>query len=160
MSKQRLHVEFPLILPSWRLVLLAGGLAIAFSSCSRAASVSTQAYSEPTAILVADHYRLHLASPKLLGEIALLNPRTRKVGKFLQAEASIQNVSTSRYTIEYRFEWFDRDQFSIESVSTWHRATITAGEIINVRSLGKSAAAEKFHLTVRLVDDVFIESSR
>lgn len=104
--------------------------------------------------------KLILASPDLHGHVALVNPKTRSLGQLTQAEVGIQNTTDDRYTVEYRFEWFDKDHFAIQSLSTWHRLTLTAGELRSVQSLGKNPSATNFQFTVRLPDDVFIEHSK
>lgn len=123
--------------------------------CSACAGVSNN---QDQVILKGEHYRLHVASPKLHGKIITKEARARRVGRFMQGEARIENVTQDRYTIEYKFEWFDSSGFSVESINMWHRKTLTAGEVVAVNSLGSHEQADTFHLTIRLPDDSFVVS--
>ncbi len=135
-------------------VLLNGGLA----ACTPEGSGNIRA--EPFRPSIDSNHpraRLVYGSDAILGRIQLLNPRFRKVGQLTQAQASVRNDSEIRFTLEYKFDWEDAGGFTVVSNHTWHRFTITPGELRTFNSTGKTPEAENIVFTIRLPDDVFIE---
>jgi len=101
--------------------------------------------------------KLIVGSTKLVNNIAVIDPRFRKLGEMTQAEVTVQNLTDDRYTLEYKFDWEDVDGFTVNSNSMWHRFTLTARQSQRFQSLGKTPAAVNIMFTVRLPDDAFIE---
>jgi uncharacterized protein YcfL len=101
--------------------------------------------------------KLITGSEKLMNNVAIIDPRFRKVGQLQQAEVTVQNLTDIRYTLEYKFDWEDSQGFSVDSHSVWHRFTLTPRQTQRFQSTGKTPAASIIIFTVRFPDDAFIE---
>jgi uncharacterized protein YcfL len=104
--------------------------------------------------------KLVIGSERLLGNVDIVNPLFRSLGKLTQAQVLVQNQTETRYTLEYKFDWEDSHGFHVNSINTWHRFTLTAGEGRTFTSTGKDPDATNIVFTVRLPDDVFIENEK
>ena len=103
---------------------------------------------------------LVIGSDRLRGRIDIGNSRFRSVGQLTQAQVMVQNMTETRYTLEYKFDWEDNQGFQVDSLNSWHRFTLTAGEARTFTSTGKVPDAKNIMFTVRLPDDAFIESEK
>ena len=72
----------------------------------------------------------------------------------------VYNLTETRYTLEYKFDWEDSQGFKVGSINSWHRFTLTAGEERTFTSTGKVPDATNIVFTVRFPDDVFIETEK
>jgi len=103
---------------------------------------------------------LILGSEELLEEIEINSPRLRSLGQLTQGQATVQNLTDERYTLEYRFGWQDGQHFSVGDAGSWHRFTLAPRQADTFSSTGKVPEATHFVLTVRLPDDVFIHADK
>lgn len=101
--------------------------------------------------------KLVVGSEVLLGKIGVGKPQFRVLGKLSQAQVMVQNLTETRYTLEYKFDWENGQGFNVDSINAWHRFTLTPRETKTFNSTGKSPDATNIVFTVRLPDDVFIE---
>lgn len=101
--------------------------------------------------------KLITGSEKLLNNVAIIDPRFRKVGQLTQAEVTVQNLTENRYTLEYKYDWEDSQGFTVDSRSVWHRFTLTPHQTQRFQSTGKTPEATTIIFTVRFPDDAFIE---
>lgn len=101
-----------------------------------------------------------IASDKLIGYIAVVNPRIGQTGAFTKAQVTVQNLTQNRYSLEYQFQWQDAQQFSVGDPRPWKRFVLGPKEakIIQEMALNKDAVRTIF--TVRLPDDTFIELNK
>lgn len=97
--------------------------------------------------------RLIVGSTPLHGNVVLSEPRFRPVGNFQQAQVTVRNLTQDRYTLEYRVDWFDDHDFSVDDRRVWHRLTLNAYEERALTSTGKTPQASKVTVIVRLPDD-------
>ena len=123
------------------------------SPASTSESVREIDYGAPRATLV-------VGSDQLRGRVDVGNSRFRSVGQLTQAQVMVQNMTETRYTLEYKFDWEDSQGFQVDSVNSWHRFTLTPGEARTFTSTGKVPDAKNIMFTVRLPDDAFIESEK
>ena len=125
---------------------------------------ATDAVRPPTAVPTIDtqdpRAKLVLGSEDLLGKVALGDTRLRQIGTLTQAQVTVQNLTETRYTLEYRFDWRDSQGFDVGSLNTWHRFTLTPRQTQTFTSMGKTPAATNIVFNVRVVDDAFIENYR
>jgi len=139
-------------------VLLSGLMVLFIFGCQASAvrppeTVSTIDNAHPRAKLV-------IGSDELLRKVGIGNPQLRSLGQLTQAQVMVQNLTETRYTLEYKFDWEDDQGFNVASVNTWHRFTLTPRETKTFASTGKVPDAKNIVFTVRLPDDVFIESQK
>lgn len=140
---------------------LPGALLLATAMSSGCVTDSVR---PPTAVPTIDtqdpRAKLVLGSEDLLGKVAVGDTRLRQVGTLTQAQVTVQNLTDSRYTLEYRFDWRDSQGFDVGSLNTWHRFTLTPRQTQTFNSVGKTPEATNIVFNVRVVDDAFIENYR
>ena len=140
-------------------VALALTLPILIGGCQPEAVKSPEPIAEPIAPVVSPiedshpRARLIVGSPDLQGSVVLTDPRFRPVGNFQQAQVTVRNLTENRYTLEYRVDWFDDQDFAVDDRRVWHRLTLNAYEERALTSTGKNPQASKVTVTVRLPDD-------
>ncbi len=100
--------------------------------------------------------KLVLGSNNLAGKIFLVEPRFRKIGNFTQAQLTIENRTTAKYILEYKFTWHDQDWFNTGQKTVWHRFSLTPNQVETLQSVGKTSDAANITLTVRFPDDATI----
>jgi len=103
---------------------------------------------------------LVLASEDLVGDIRLSNPVFQAIGALTRAQVTVQNLTENRYTLEYKFDWADNQGFAVNSLSSWHRFTLSPRQALKFTSTGKVPEATTITFTTRLPDDVFIHYNR
>ncbi|GMR06138.1 MAG: hypothetical protein BMS9Abin25_0721 [Gammaproteobacteria bacterium] len=121
------------------------------------------AYSSESAPVIengSSRARLVIGSDNLTGKITIKNPIFRSLGQLTQAQVMVLNATATRYTLEYKFNWEDKQGFKADSINSWHRFTLTPGETRTFTSTGKVPEATHIVFTVRLPDDAFIENEK
>ena len=145
-----------------KLIALIAGLLIvagAFGCAPAIGPAATQrTVSQPMIDTSHPRAKLIIGSKKLLGKVAVIDPRFRSVGQLNQAEVTVQNLTDNRYTLEYKFDWEDKQGFTVDGRSVWHRFTLTPRQTQRFQSTGKNPQATAIIYTVRFPDDAFIES--
>lgn len=116
----------------------------------------------PNAAIDQSHPRaaLILGSDDMIGSLNIAGLRFRQVGQLPQAQVTVQNLTNDNFSLEYRFEWQDRDGFNIESLGTWHRFKLAAHGAQSFSSTGKNPDAYKLVFTVRYPGGPFIRMDR
>ena len=103
---------------------------------------------------------LVLASKDLVNDVTLSNPTFQSVGQLTRAQVTVQNLTGNRYTLEYKFDWEDAQGFSVNSLGSWQRFTLSPRQARKFTSTGKVPEAMNITFTVRLPDDAFIHHDR
>jgi uncharacterized protein YcfL len=98
--------------------------------------------------------KLVIGSDALLGNVVIRDPMLRPVGKFTQAQVTVENLTENEYQLEYKFDWTDLEGFEVESRSVWHRFRLSPHEVRNFSSTGKTPEAKKIIFIVRFTHDV------
>ncbi|WP_133407366.1 YcfL family protein [Parashewanella tropica] len=87
---------------------------------------------------------------RFASDITLTNNKLRQVGEQLQGAVTIVSDSSRTKSVEYRFIWFDANNFEIEPDSeTWQPLTIYGKESKQVTSVAPNSTATKFEVYVR-----------
>ncbi len=102
--------------------------------------------------------KLIVGSGQLAGKVVITDPRFRSVGRLNQAEVTVKNLTETRYALEYKFEWQDKQGFSIDSGNVWHPFTLTPLQTRRFQSTGKTPQASAIIFMIRFPDDAFSES--
>lgn len=113
---------------------------------------STLDQSNPRATLV-------LGSKSLDGNVYLTNPKFRSVGTLTQAQVTVQNLTDTKLSLEYKFDWQDAQGFNEGGSGSWYRFTLTPKQVTSFTSTGKVPEATNIVFTVRYPDDFFITPS-
>jgi uncharacterized protein YcfL len=139
------------ILPLMLVATLVGG-------CNTTASdsPSVRHYKQNTITDTHPRARLVLGSKNLVDKIVMVDVRMGAVGELQRAEVSVQNLTNSRYVLEYMYSWEDKDGFSINDNKVWQRFELGPRQIRSFQSVGVSPDAYGLTMTVRLPDDIFI----
>lgn len=93
--------------------------------------------------------KLVIGSDEILGKVILRDAHFRKVGKFTQAEVTVQNTTNKTYNLEYLFEWEDSQGFSVDEVKVWRAFTLTPYQVRKFTSTGPVPEATRITFTVR-----------
>jgi uncharacterized protein YcfL len=99
---------------------------------------------------------LILGSEALVGNVRLVSPKFRSIGELTQAQVTVQSLTDTKLTLEYKFVWQDAQGFQEGGAGSWHRFTLTPRQVISFNSTGKVPEASNIVFTVRLPDDFFI----
>lgn len=116
--------------------------------------------STPTVDTSHPRAKIVVASEALVGQIVVIDPKFRELGKLTQTQLTLQNLTENRYTIEYKFDWEDAQGFKIEGPSVWRTQTMTPHLVTNLNSTGKTPQAKNIIFTIRFPDNVFIEQDK
>ena len=138
-------------------------LLLTLSGCNEPVGVSNpniRHYQQNTINAEHPRVRLVLGSEQLVGKIALVNVRLDDSSDLPRVEVSVQNLTNDRYTLEYRYEWQDRQGFGINDNTVWRRFVLGPREIRSFQTVGKNPDAYSVTFTVRLPDDIFIHQER
>lgn len=121
---------------------------------------SSEVMSTPTVDTSNPRAKIVVASEALVGQIVVIDPKFRELGKLTQTQLTLQNLTENRYTIEYKFDWEDAQGFKIEGPSVWRTQTMTPHLVTNLNSTGKTPQAKNIIFTIRFPDNVFIEQDK
>ncbi len=135
-------------------------LVFSLSGCSATKGASIKYKSQRTIDDTHPRATLILGSSDLVDNILITNVKVASVGLLNKAGMDVQNLTDGRYTLEYKFVWRDKQGFAINPSNVWHRFVLTPRKIKSVQSLGKTVDAYSVQFTVRLPDDLYIESDR
>jgi len=135
------------------ILFLASGCSTQLTADKRFVVTPVIDNSHPRATLVT-------ASEGLVGNIKLLNPIFKEVGRMTQAQVRVQNITEYRYTLEYKFSWEDKQGFAVGNNNVWQRLTLVSGQTQSISSVGKTPDAKMIIFTVRLPDDTFMDLER
>jgi len=135
------------------LALVLLNFALSQAVIAEEAAPQTIDQSNPRAALI-------LASKAMLGNVVVLDPKFREVGKLTQTQVTVQNLTENRYTVEYKFDWEDSQGFKIEGPSVWRTLTLTPHLVTHLSSTGKTPQAKNIIFTLRFPDNVFIEQDK
>lgn len=102
--------------------------------------------------------RLIVGSEALYKKVRLIKARVVPLGKLMRGQATVQNLSNERLSLEYRIDWYDDEGFIIGDGGIWQRFSLGASELRPFKSLGKSKYAARMQFTVRYPGDTFIDS--
>jgi uncharacterized protein YcfL len=120
----------------------------------------SEVMSTPTVDTSHPRAKIVVASEALVGQIVVIDPKFRELGKLTQTQLTLQNLTENRYTIEYKFDWEDAQGFKIEGPSVWRTQTMTPHLVTNLNSTGKTPQAKNIIFTIRFPDNVFIEQDK
>ncbi len=141
-------------------LLITSIIAFSLSGCSAFKGANIKYKAQRTIDDTHPRATLILGSSDLVDQILLTNVKVGKIGLLNRAGIDVQNLTDDRYTLEYKFVWRDKQGFAINPNNVWHRFVLTPRKIKSIQSVGKSEDAYSIQLTVRLPDDLYIESDR
>lgn len=126
--------------------------ALSAAACNR--SPNTMMGYEKSAGGVATN--LYIANPSLQKRITLVEPAdSRRVNDLLRVKVRLQNRSKKTAFFEYKFQWFDGEEFEIEDKKAhWTPAGIVGRNTLQVQETAPHPDAVTFKLLVRKPEPV------
>lgn len=120
------------------LVLLAG--------CATSGMVATgKTTGDPK---LAKHLVIH--NETLAVNITITEMKTRFKGGLLEVDVELTNLSGSDQSIQYRFSWFDSDNFEVEQgTRPWVPAVLNGNTTINMQAVAPNTSVKTYKVNVR-----------
>lgn len=127
------------------------GLLISIGLCACVAGCTTagiEMRANPNAENDKKHLVIH--NDSLAKSITINAVQTRTIGGQLEANLTIQNLSSRDQKVQYRFSWFDKEHFEVEAgVESWVPLVLHGAAEANVKGLAPNASVQSFKLIVR-----------
>ena len=93
---------------------------------------------------------VEIQNKSLAKKVSIKDFKTRVVNDLLNVQVEIENNFDSTQEFQYKFSWFDRTGFALDSeASTWNAIVLHGKEVKTVQALGPNPAARKFKIVLR-----------
>lgn len=126
--------------------LLAVTMLLAMAGC---ATSGIEATGKPGA---GDKYAKHLVihNESLANKITITDMHSRVVGGLLEAEVVLTNQTSTDKNVQYRFSWFDKDNFEVEQGSrAWNPVTLFGNANVSLRAVAPNPTVTTYKVNVR-----------
>ena len=134
------------------LALAIGGVLLA-TGCSTTGANVTEVQTEPweTRVLVGDK---DLYDQMNIDVAEIIARRNNDTG-FLEAQATIYNLTRGTIRFEYTWEWYDQDRFKILDVKEhWTPAQIYGNQKLPIHATSPDPLAKSFKIAVRRPQEI------
>ena len=123
-------------------------LALLFGGCQNV-NTYENAESKATPTYVAD--KRVITDNTLAGTVRVVSINQATVsGNLLKIQATVENLKSSRRTVNYKFEWMDQDGMAVNSPNeTWKSLTLEGRETTTISTVAISPKAVDFKLKFR-----------
>lgn len=123
-------------------------LALLFGGCQNV-NTYENAESKATPTYVAD--KRVITDNTLAGTVRVVSINQATVsGNLLKIQATVENLKSSRRTVNYKFEWMDQDGMAVNSPNeTWKSLTLQGRETTTISTVAISPKAVDFKLKFR-----------
>lgn len=123
-------------------------LALLFGGCQNV-NTYENAESKATPNYVAD--KRVITDNTLAGTVRVVSINQATVsGNLLKIQATVENLKSSRRTVNYKFEWMDQDGMAVNSPNeTWKSLTLEGRETTTISTVAISPKAVDFKLKFR-----------
>lgn len=71
----------------------------------------------------------------------------------LRVQARLQNDSTDRQSMSYRFKWLDNDQFSVWEDEAWKPLLLNGRQALDIQSVAPTTRATDFRIELHAADN-------
>lgn len=128
---------------------LSISLTIAIIGLGGCATSGIEAIGKPKGSLdTAKHLVIH--NEVLADKIIIQEMHTRTIGGVLEASVVLANLTSTDKNIQYRFSWFDADNFEVEANSTaWTPVLLSGKSTINMQTRAPNQKATTYKLNVK-----------
>ena len=127
--------------------LIAGMcLSILLQACATSGIEATGALTTP------NEYDKHLIihNESLANKIIIQQMNTRKSTSFLEVSAVLANLTHTNKNIQYRFSWYDADNFEVEKgTRAWTPATLAGKSSITMQAVAPNATVTTYKINVK-----------
>jgi len=96
----------------------------------------------------AKHLVIH--NEPLANKITITDMKTRFTGGLLEVNVTLSNLSSSDKSIQYRFSWYDDDNFEVEKGSrSWVPVVLNGNSSVNMQAVAPNASVKTYKVNVR-----------
>ena len=129
--------------------LIVAGAALAFTGCANNVNTYERAESQAAPSYVAD--KRVITDNTLAGKLRVVSINQATVsGNLLKIQATVENMSNSLRTFNYKFEWIDQDGMALDSANeTWKSLPLQGRESTTISTVAVSPRAVDFKLKFR-----------
>ncbi len=112
------------------------------------ATSGIEAIGKPADAKVKKHLIIH--NEPLADKITITRMRTRMAGDLLSVEITLTNLSSRDMNIQYRFSWYDADDFEVEQDKHgWTPLTLHGYADSNVTAVAPNPLVKSYKVNVR-----------
>ncbi len=122
-----------------------------FGSCSKPVESVFRKESKTTPTAV-DSSRLRIRDTSLSRRIEVVSVVESGNSELLKVQVQLRNISGYLTTIQYAFEWFDKDGFNARPDKRWLTKTIRSGEITTIAGVADNPSAVDFFFNMKKSD--------
>lgn len=120
-------------------------LATSLVACSTS---GIEAIGKPDDAEVKKHLLIH--SDALANKVTISDMRSREVGGLLEVNLKLANLTSSDKAVEYRFSWFDADEFEVEAgTNAWTPVSLHGAQSVTVRGVAPNGSVKSYRLNVK-----------
>ncbi len=120
-------------------------LAASLVACSTS---GIEAIGKPDDADVKKHLLIH--SDALANKVTISDMRSREVGGLLEVNLKLANLTSSDKAVEYRFSWFDADEFEVEAgTDAWTPVNLHGAQSVTVRGVAPNGSVKSYRLNVK-----------
>ena len=77
----------------------------------------------------------------------------KEMNSLMRVQIQIANIAEEDLTFEYRFRWFDENQFEVKSIaSTWLTINCIPRDTANIQAVAPAPQVEDFEIMIRYPD--------
>jgi len=128
--------------------LVTAGALLALLTTAGCATSGIEAIGKPQSENDKKHLVIHNES--LANAITIKAMRTRTVGGHLEVNVTLANLTARDKNVQYRFSWFDADEFQVEGdANAWTPVTLHGAATVQLKALAPNASATSYKLNVR-----------
>ena len=129
-------------------ILVVTLLVVSVAGLSSCTTSGLEAIGKPDAEVDQKHLVIH--NDNLASSITIAAINNRQVGDLLEAHIALANLSSSDKNVQYRFTWFDTDDFPVAPDDTgWTPVTLYGAATVNLKGLAPNTSVTSFKLNVR-----------
>lgn len=128
---------------------MAGSIALALGLGSAGCNYSANSITGYEKVSGGVATSLAVSNPRLQKRIEIVSADSRRVtNDLMEARVTLKNWSKKNRSFEYRFQWFDANDFEVSN-SAWTPSLINAREEKSLQATAPSSQALTFKLQVR-----------
>jgi len=93
---------------------------------------------------------LEINNSALEGDVIITNMRMRRTGDLLDVQVELTNLTGSDQNIQYKFAWYDDDNFEVDKDSrAWTPVLIHGNDKVTMSAVAPNPRASTYKLIVR-----------
>ncbi len=135
------------ILVGYCILIGFGIMTLQLTGCASAPTSGTVVRSHPS-----DNIREN--SPLVAKYLMVLDIKyDREINDLKRIQIQVGNISKHALEFEYRFRWFDANQYEVKSIAShWRTAYIASRDTYNIQAVAPHARVTDFELMIRYPD--------